>query len=149
MKELFITVLCLSLISSVLLFVCEDMRFKKIIEWGIGLVFVSVIINPVISLARDFDFIVPELDMPEGGIGYIEYTEDAFKEGIRAALCEKYGIEGEDVLIECQGFDFSSMSCEKITVTLKGKAAMSDSASIKEYLKKSLCKECYVHLEFG
>ncbi len=148
MSEIFNILLSLSLILGILLFISEDMRYGRIIEWGAGLIFASVVISPLVSLIYNFDFTPPAAFEPDGW-GYIEYTEDAFCDGVLNALCDKYGIETHQAKIKTEGFDFNTMSCKKITVTLSGGAVIKDSGAIKRYLEQNLCIECEVRLEFG
>jgi hypothetical protein len=131
-----------------LLFLFEGTGAVRICRWGIALVFASVTVGTFLSFISGLDISLPDFSYKEDK-SYIEYTESALKEGIKDALKSNWGITKEDVEVGTVGFDFNTMTAEKIVISLKNGAVASDVSSIRQYFEKNLCKECEIRLEFG
>ncbi len=118
------------------------------------LLYVAVLpIGQLISGIGEGEFDVSELIGPppeinEGG-EYSEIAEQAFKEGISKLLFTKYDISPENVSIVTEGFDFKSMRCERIRITLYDRGALADFRGIEEYISESGLGECEVYLSIG
>ena len=78
-----------------------------------------------------------------------EVAEDAFCDGIRAAVAERYGLNIEEIRARVSGFDFERMRAERVTVILSGNAAFSDHRAIAEYITEAGLGECEVKIEIG
>ena len=89
---------------------------------------------------------VPEIN--EGG-EYVEVAEKAFKEGISKLLFTEYGIKPENASIKTEGFDFKTMRCAKMKITLYDRGALADFRGIEEYISESGLGECEVYLSIG
>ena len=89
---------------------------------------------------------VPEIE--EDG-EYAEAAEKAFKEGISKLLFTEYGINPENASIKTVGFDFKTMRCKKIKITLYDSGALANFRGIEEYITESGLGECEVYLSFG
>lgn len=115
-----------------------------------------VAVNPLGKILSDIgggDFnisaIVDSTPKVEESGEYIEVAEAAFKEGISKLLFTKYEIDYEDAEVKTVGFDFDGMRCEKIKITLYGKALLADFRAIEEYITESGLGECEVYLSIG
>ena len=110
---------------------------------------------PIVSAVRELsdislDSVVDTEDF--GNIGdteLAETAEDAFCDGIKSAIAERYGLERRQIRVRVSGFDFEKMRAERITVVLSGGAALGDHRAIAEYITESGLGECEVKLDFG
>ena len=99
---------------------------------------------------------LPELpslpDFPseeDGSPLYEARAEEAFCEGVRAAVCEKFSLEESEVSVRTEGFDVASMRAQRICILLKGKGTLSDTFSIASFVEAEGLGECEVEIEFG
>ena len=98
-----------------------------------------------------FDVKLPEIEI-DPSIAVDEYRrvcEDAFCDGIGRMISEKYGLVREDILVRAEGFDFESMSAERVVVILCGRAAMADRYSIEKYVSDEGLGRCEVEIRLG
>lgn len=122
--------------SSVLLLYVAAAPMGELVSWlGDGEFYTSELIGSV-----------PEIS--EGG-EYVEVAEEAFKEGICKLLFTEYGVKPENVSIRTEGFDFKTMRCKKIKITLYDRGALADFRKIEEYISESGLGECEVNLSIG
>lgn len=116
------------------------------------LLFYTVVI-PLVPLVKDFDptefFENIKLESIEGGEEYEEIAEEAFCDGIRRIVCERYAIGEENVRVAAEDFDFKNMTAEKIRITLSGRASFKDYKAIELYVESFGGWECDVKIEIG
>ena len=80
---------------------------------------------------------------------YKKVAEEAFREGIKKLITDKYGVSGDKVDVYVFGYDFENMRADKINVVMKGKAALKDFHAIEDYLNGLNMGKCEVKSEFG
>ncbi len=123
----------------------------KSIKLAFSLLLSAAILLPLGGVIEEFfSSELPELELPEnmGDAEYIKVTKSAFEKGIMSALCSRFSLSEENISVECHGFDFEKMSCDKISVKLYGSAVFSDFDAAKKYLKENF-GGCSVEIEVG
>ena len=115
---------------------------------AISVITLYLIISPVAVLARggfEFDFSSLSGDYEETGEGlYLELGEEAFCEGIKKLLLEKWGVEKSECAVAVSGFDFENMRAELIMINLLSGAFTADFREIESYIEKAGLGECEV-----
>ena len=87
------------------------------------------------------------ISIPLGEVDAV--AEEAFAEGIARAVASKFSLPEEDIRVTVQGFDFSSMSAERIRIFLSGRAALADYKQIEKYINEQQMGECECEIEIG
>lgn len=64
--------------------------------------------------------------------GYLSVSEEAFCVGVREYVAEELSADEENVIVSLEGFNFSTMRAERITLTLSGAAAVGDVRALKQ-----------------
>ena len=136
--------------------VCSMLSYRERRDFSIRFAFSTLIIYvallPIVKFVcsgggeTSFDF---EFDVGEYSEDYKSAAEDAFCEGISRLISEKYGLERESVFVLTEGFDFESMSAEKIRVILSDSAAFADYKGIEKYINEQGLGRCSVEIEIG
>ena len=80
---------------------------------------------------------------------YKSIAENAFTDGVKAMICEKFSLESDLVDVRVYGFDFEKMKAERIKVLLSGKAAAASYKDIEKYVEDSRLGECDAEIEIG
>lgn len=128
-------------------------KHRALSEGALSLILILAIASPVyeyVSGVIDSAEKLPNLPSVEGSEGeYERVAKEAFLLGIERLIADEYGLDGEDVSVKCDGFDFSSFSCERIYVTLSGGAATADYRGIKNFIEENFEGECIIEIEIG
>ena len=74
-------------------------------------------------------------------------AEEAFCDGVRTVICEKFSLDLSDVDLKIYGFDFEKMRAERIAVFLSGKAAFASYKDIEKYVEELGFGECDAEIE--
>ena len=101
------------------------------------------------SLGTDGIFDPSVIDPSEYGEDYVDAARDAFCEGLRAHIMDKYAISGDDITVLAEGFSFKDMRAEKIRVILVGRAALKDGKGIARYVEGLGYGRCEVEIGIG
>lgn len=80
---------------------------------------------------------------------YEQTLTDAFSEGVRRAVCEKFSVRAEAVRVGVRGFSVKEGRAESITVLLLGEAWHVDHRAVKSYIEKEGWGACEVRRESG
>ena len=122
-------------------------------EWvrsALSVLVLFVALTPLFSLIGSLGtegiFDPSDFDASEYGEDYLEVTRDAFCEGLRVHIAEKYGIFEEEVTVLAEGFSFNEMRAEKIRVILVGRAALKDGKGIAKYVEGLGYGRCEVEI---
>ena len=91
------------------------------------------------------DIHIDNIDVSEDG--YVGVAQDAFEEGIRRAVSDKYSIREEDVSVRAVDFDFVKMRAGKIKILLTGLGVICDTRGIEKYVDGFGLGECEVNIE--
>lgn len=117
---------------------------------GVGLiVFAAIPLGGMIGNALSHPF--PDFSVPDyGSSEFHETSKEAYKEGVTAALCDRYSLKSKDLIITVDGFDSKELSAEIMHVTLTGEAIYTDYRDLKEYVETNLkVARCDVQIEFS
>lgn len=110
---------------------------------ALGVISLLALLAPIVALfsSRLELPVLDDLYLPEYGDGYIEVTALAYEQGLRRAVSEQIGVEEENVLVELGEVDFQSMRVCSLTVILGAEAILSDTRSLREWLKDNFLIE--------
>ena len=128
---------------------------NRTVKAAMSIIVLYTVAAPIVSTVGELSGISSDLTLDTediGSIGNTEYAktaEEAFCDGICAAIAERYDLAREEIRARARGFNFEKMRAERITVILSGGAALSDYRSIAEYITGSGLGECEVKLEIG
>jgi hypothetical protein len=140
MKEYLIGVLAVSALASLgaLLSYKED---DKSVRLAFSVLLAFAVLMPLSGAVGSFaSGGLPSIELPDGSTEgeYIEVARSAFCEGVKSMVCLKFSLESEEVALGVSGFDFESMRCDTVELTLYGKAAFADFDALEKYIKESL-----------
>ena len=125
-------------------------RMEKV---AIGIISLYIIIAPVAAEFQSFD-LNGWLSSLGGGDYEIDsehsaILEDAFAEGVSAALSDKFSFDRNDVRVRVYGFDSKNLRAERIRIILSGTAALCDYKAVERYIGGLGLGECEVEIEIG
>ena len=118
---------------------------------AVGIITAFVILSPVISLVSELD-ISGVIDMVTNGAYESDadpsvVAEEAFAEGIKSAVAEKFLLNKEDISLKINGFDMENMRCSEIVIFLSGSAMLGDYRGIRTYINSLGMGECRVEIQ--
>ena len=154
MGEFFIMIVTVSVVIGIFNFISYPGQNEKVSRAAMAVLLLyaaAVSIFSVASRLSELDFDA-SLDFPEAEFGDAEYestAKDAFTEGIRSLLYEKYGVENENAEVVIEDFDFKKMRAGRIKITLSGVAAFLDCRGIEKYIEECNLGECEVEIRLG
>ena len=152
MKEYALTVFSICLISAVLTKVSFGGK-DDVSKIAVSVITLYVIISPLVSgigNIKSEDIISPEwsYSSPTNG-DYIKVSEEAFAKGVARAIEDRFSLKRESVSVRLFGFDFESMSAQKIKIILSGLSATADYRAVLAYAESMDIGECEVDIEIG
>ena len=122
------------------------------VRTALSLIIICTVINPVVSLVREVERLeigeyeleefIPEINESEFG----KNAKDAFEDGVKKFICEKFSLNDSEVRVVLIGFDTINMKTEKIKVTLYGDGAYSDLRGIAYEISSLGVGECEVEI---
>ena len=77
-----------------------------------------------------------------------EVAKDAFCRGIVHLISEEYSLPTGSVAVSAEGFSLSTLSAERVGITLGGKGLMVDRAAVLRLLSDSGIKNCEVSYSY-
>ncbi len=123
MGKYLLSVITLAILLDILeLFSAE--RYKGLTRSAMSLILVMAILSPLPSLVEKMKGELDFSGIEESGGEDIRLL--AFGEGIREYISSELDLNPDEVAIEIIGFDKEEMRCEKILITLSGRAALTD-----------------------
>lgn len=149
MTELFVSAFGISVLVGVATQLTHARHRGSVSSFSLGVMLLFVIITGI----SGFDapkFNIDEL-LPEGG-GEGEYyyvARDAVCSGIVSAVAGEFGFSEGDVSASLINFDFESMKCDTVVVTLSGAAALGDYKRVESYVEKIGIGGCRVDVQIG
>lgn len=116
---------------------------------AISVILLLATIAPVAAFVSQLSLKAPTLpDLPAAEDGeYTEVAREAFCDGIRTLLSENYSLSEDCFAVKCEGFDFTSMRAERLTVTLRGAAVRCDPLAVEKFINSYEIGDC--HAEIG
>ena len=119
---------------------------------AISLILLLAVISPLSDMIKgELRLDIPEADVTVGETEYTEVLRSSYEEGVRCALCDRFGLESDNVRVRLFGFSPTEMTAEKVGVTLRGKDIFADTEDIEEYVLKIMkgAVVCEVEVELG
>lgn len=152
LREYFIAVFGLALILAILISVSHP-RLMLMTRFAAGALLIYGVMLPLVDIIGDFDVD----SVLEGIVDNIDYEvgdsaiELAFETGVAEYIAKKYGVGEECVSVSADGFDISTLTADRIYVTLSGKGLLLDYKMIESEVKKEFTQggECEVSFGFG
>lgn len=143
MGEYLLSIITLAIIFDVLeLFSAE--RYKGLTRAAMSLILVMAILSPLPSLVEK---IGGELDFSEIEGSGEDIRLSAFAEGVREYISSEFNLDSDEVAVEIVGFDQEEMKCEKILITLSGRAALADYKRVERLIDELGLGEAEVKIE--
>ena len=143
MGEYLLSIITLAIIFDVLeLFSAE--RYKGLTRAAMSLILVMAILSPLPSLVEK---IWGELDFSEIEGSGEDIRLSAFGEGVREYISSEFDLDSDEVAVEIVGFDKEEMKCEKILITLSGRAALADYKRVERLIDELGLGEAEVKIE--
>ena len=116
---------------------------------AISVILLLATVAPVAAFISQLSVKLPDLPtLPDTEVGeYAEVAREAFCDGIAELLAEKYSLSVDAFAVKCDGFDFTSMRAESLTVTLRGAAVRCDPLAVEKFINSYGIGVC--HAEIG
>ena len=116
---------------------------------AISVILLLATIVPVVAFVSQLSLKAPTMpELPNATDGeYTEVAREAFCDGIRTLLSENYSLSEDCFAVKCEGFDFTSMRAERLTVTLRGAAVRCDPLAVEKFINSYEIGDC--HAEIG
>ncbi len=149
MREYMLMVFAVCAIVSVLGFLSYR-RGDVATRSALSVLVLYVTLTPILSSLGSLDGTdgvrLPEFDVGDYGEDYAEYACSAFVDGIELLIVNKYSLDGDDVRVLVEGFDFQNMCAERIRVVLTGAAALGDGKGMAKYITELGYGRCEVEI---
>ena len=149
MSQYFAAVFAVGFVAAAAVFVSYDGGRGLGARGAIAVVLLLAIAEPIAAFVSELPSISPPDFSEWQGAGDYEYettAREAFCEGVRELLCDKYSFEKECFSVKAEGFDFSKMRAEKIIVTLYGRAVLVDPLSLEKFINEYELGVCYAKI---
>ncbi len=154
MKEYLVSVVLISALASLCSHFFGEAGGARLGRLAVGTVLLSAVLSPLASLSASLPQI-PSFSLPDAGEGgedaplFEARAEEAFCEGICAAICEEFSVARECVSVRCEGFSVGEMRAERVCVLLKRKGIFLDSPAVAAFVEGAGLGECEVEIEIG
>ena len=127
----------------------------RLVRCAASVLLVYVIISPLANFSGISDGLSDLIESTQPPSFKIEESElsvsaaEAFAEGVRGLVSEKYGISEENISVHVINLNIKQMRAEKIKITLSGKAALADWRSVEAYVSGEGLGDCEVNVVLG
>ena len=152
MSTYFVSVFAISVCVGVLELISYN-RNSAAERAALGIIFLYVVLSPLADAAWNFELgdlsANNMIGETEADVEYEAAAEEAFSEGIRRAVADKFSLPRESITVRIYGFEFSKMRCERIFLLLCGRAAFADNKAVEKYVNEMGLGECDVEIEIG
>lgn len=149
MSQHFALVFAVAFAAAAASFVSYDGGKSPAVRGAIAIVLLLAVSQPIAAFAAELG----ELRAPtfsgfdaEGEGEYEETSREAFSEGVVKLIAEEFSVSEKNISVKIEGFDFESMTAEKIFVTLYGAAALRDPEAIEKFITDCGLGECYAEI---
>ena len=137
LREYILSSVIISLISAILLHLGHK-KLGESVRMAVGVLLLSFVILPLGAVFSSLgELEIPlSLDIAESGVE--RTAEDAYCDGVKRALSERFGVGKDCFSVSCSGFSAVSLSAEKISVVMSGDASRIDFRAVRDYILESL-----------
>lgn len=150
MREYVISILAVSAVIALGMLVSYREN-DKTAKLAFSVILAAAVLLPLSDAIAELVASAPSLPSfdAQGTTGeYVGEAEEAFCEGVEAAVAEEFSISRENIRAFCTGFDFERMRCECVSVRLFGGAVFANIEEIERFLKNGL-GGCEVEIIIG
>ena len=140
-----VTIFCASCAVAFAGFVLSSGKAERAARAALGIILVSAILSPLISLGQGFAQL-PEYSGAEEESVFEKTAEEAFCDGVRLAIAERFSLDAEHISVRAKGFQTEKMTAEVLTVTLSERAKLADYRAIREFVVENNFGKCEVEL---
>ena len=152
MENGFVYVLVILFAVALCSFIAYDPERARASRTALGVILLaalSALLSDVALELKDITYSGSlEYEDAEGADFAEQSMSDALERGIRLAVAEKFSFSEENVFVECRGFDLETVSAERISITLSGRAALADIRAVREYVEGEGLGDCEVRVVF-
>lgn len=152
MREYIFGCIFISFLSGIALHIAHS-SMRDSSKVAVGIVTLLFVASPFLYLFGKIDKLsitIPNISVEMGTEELEKTAEDAFCEGVRLALSDRYGVDKDNFNVFCDGFDSKTLYADRLYVTLGGGGAFLDYRAVKEYLENNLnVGECRVNVDIG
>lgn len=127
-------------------YVFASKKEEKVAKVALGIILVSAIISPLISLCRGLAELPEYSDSAKDDV-FEKTAEEAFCNGVELALAEHFSLEVEQITVLAEGFSAEKLRARTLTVYLGGSARLADYRAIIEFVVENNFGECEVKLQ--
>ena len=138
----YVYVVALSFTVAFASFAAYDEESSRASRFALGVILLAALVpllTSFVSDVKDGDFLRSfdsDYGSVSGGEVFEEVLYEAYCSGVRDAVAEKFDLPVDNIRVSCAGFCSESASCERISVTLSGRAALGDILAIKRYVSE-------------
>jgi hypothetical protein len=144
MGQYLLSVITLAMLLDVLELLSAE-RYKGLTRAAMSLILVMAILTPLPSLVKKMKGELDFSGIEESGGEDIRLS--AFAEGVRGYISSELDLDPNEVAVEIIGFDKEERRCEKILITLSGKAALADYKRVERLIDGLGLGEAEVKIE--
>ena len=146
-------------LTSALVGVCSYLSYSEkgasLVKMASSLIVVYMMITPVSALIGEGGFLdgnghtleeyMPSIDESE----FSKSAAEAFEDGVKKYVCEKFSLSDSDVRVSALEFDCIGMKAEKVKIILCGGAAHADARGIEYEINSLGLGKCEVEISVG
>lgn len=152
MRELLISVVSVSILSSIFLMIMPDGGLKKYVKLAISLVFIAFVFSSFKGVDLENTLKMPNYtveDMTDGTYDMIvDKTKKNIGNAVTSEICEKFNINKEDLTVDITlSGEYSALEIQSLVVSVKGLSNSVKVTGIKNYLSDTFGKYASVRFE--
>ena len=120
------------------------------LKMAFGVLITYTVLVPIGNLTSG-EVSLPELspDFSEYTEDYVQVCKDAFADGVRRLISDKFALSYDDVSVAVFDFDFETLRAGRIKVILSGSAVIADRYKIEDYINGEELGRCEVEIRIG
>ena len=148
MTEYAMTLIGVCILSVAVGVLLAESGYEKCANAAMGIILLYAILSPIPALLGDIAYLKDSSTLPEYDDAFTDAIEGGAAEGIRLAVCEEFGLDPGNVEVDAVKMQGDSISFERISITLKGAAVISDYRKIREFVEDMALGRCEVRLDY-
>ena len=128
-------------------------RLRSVTVFSSGIIVICAVLLPLVGILQELkdEYTIDDL---MNGISFDasdSAIELAFEDGISDYVATRYGVPSECVFVRADGFDISTLTAERIYVTLSGKGCFIDVKRLETEVANEFTRggECEVMISLG